>query len=178
MIGGCLPARVLLVNVTAKAVRFARSFPQGLNRTLTKSYINPIILMSSTSNTTSAPSNFEALFSVALTEYTKRTGKDLRDHPLASRINSCDDAESIVVIFQEQAQAFEEFRRGDTKLFEWLRPVVNVLHALSTNEALGHGASHVRPATFCCYFSSSQHFTPRCFLSQRRSFPVSASFYP
>ena len=143
--------------------------------TLTTSYISPIIFMSSTSNTISAPSTFEALFSVTLTECTKRTEKDLRDHPLASRIDSCDDPESIIVIFQEQAQFFEEFRRGDTKLFELLRPVVNVLYTLSTNEGLGHSASHVRPATFCCYFSF-QHFTLRCFLLRRRSFPVSEFF--
>ncbi|KAN0111248.1 hypothetical protein V8E52_008728 [Russula decolorans] len=103
--------------------------------------------MSSASNTTSASFNFEAFFNAALTEYTKRTGKDLRNHPLASKIDGCDNPESILDIFQEQALAFEKFRKGDTKLFKWLRPVVDVLHAISTNETISDIASHVFPPT-------------------------------
>ena len=90
--------------------------------------------MSSPSNTTFSSSTFDTLFNAALENYTKRTGKDLRNHPLASKIDSCDGPDSILDIFQEQARAFDEFKRGDTKLLGWLRPVVNVLHALSTKE--------------------------------------------
>jgi hypothetical protein len=62
-----------------------------------------------------------------LTEYTKWTGKDPRNHPFASKIDIWDSPESILDIFQEQAQAFDEFRNGDAKLVEWLKPVVGVL---------------------------------------------------
>jgi hypothetical protein len=92
--------------------------------------------------------NFEILFNVALVKYCKQTGEDLRNHPLAARINSCDSPESILNIFQEQAQAFEESRRGDARLFKWLIPIVNVLHALSTNAILSDGISLVSPADF------------------------------
>ncbi|KAH9987220.1 hypothetical protein BJV77DRAFT_1161438 [Russula vinacea] len=72
-------------------------------------------------------------------------GKDLRNHPLADRIDSCDSPDSIIDIFQEQSRAFGEFMNGDTKLFKWLRPVVNVLHALSTNSVLSDNGSLVFP---------------------------------
>ena len=103
--------------------------------------------MSSASNTISTSFNLEAIFNAALTDYTKRTGKDLRNHPLASKIDSCDNPESILDIFQEQAQAFDKFRKGDNKLFKWLTPVVNVLHAISSNETLSDNASYVSSAT-------------------------------
>ena len=99
--------------------------------------------MSSTSNATPTSSNFQDILNAALTDYTKQTGKDLRDHPLAARIDSCDNPDSILDLFQEQARAFDESRRGDTKLFKWFKSIVKVLHALSTNEVLSEGASSV-----------------------------------
>ena len=94
-------------------------------------------------------SNFQVIFDAALVEYTKKTGKDLRDHPLASKIDSCDSADSIVDIYKEQAKTFDEFRKGDsTKLVKWLEPVVKVLHALSSNDVLKDAVSHVSLGTF------------------------------
>ena len=107
--------------------------------------------MSLTSNTTSTPSNFEAIFNAALIEYTKQTGKDLRGHPFASKIDSCDNPDSIIAIFEEQAKQFNEFRNGDIKLFKWFKPVITVLHTLSTNETLSGIASHVSPATLVIF---------------------------
>jgi hypothetical protein len=123
--------------------------------------------MSSASNTLSTSSNFETLINAALTKYTKQTGKDLRNHPLADRIDSCDSADSILVIFQEQAEAFNEFREGDTKLFKWLKPVVDVLHRLSTNDVLSGSSGLVSSArllvihpvymnTLCPVFSAGE----------------------
>ena len=128
--------------------------------------------MSSASNTTS----FNAIFNAALTEYTNRTGNDLRNHPLASKIDSCHSPESILDIFQEQAQAFDKFRKGDAELFKWLRPVVDVLHAISTNETFSNKASHVSPATSILLLLDN--LSPRCFRPQRRSSPLSISCYP
>jgi hypothetical protein len=107
--------------------------------------------MSSAVTPSSTSSNFETLFNAALEKYTKQTGKDLRNHPLVSKIDSCNGPDAILDIFQEQAQAFDEFRRGDPKLFKWLRPVVNVLHSLSTNEVLRDSVSYVSPANFLIF---------------------------
>ena len=132
--------------------------------------------MSSASNATSTSFNFEVAFNAALTEYAKRTGKDLRNHPLASKIDSCDNPKSILDIFQEEAQAFDKFREGDTKLFKRLRPVVGVLHAISTNKDFSDKASHVSPAPSVILLLDN--LSSRCFHPQRRSSPLSMSCYP
>jgi hypothetical protein len=94
----------------------------------------------------STSSNFEAFFNAALAEYAKQTGKDLRKHPVSSKIDACDSAEAILAIFQEQAKKFDEFRNGDHKLIKWLRPIVNGLYTLSVNAALSAGISLVSPS--------------------------------
>jgi hypothetical protein len=109
--------------------------------------------MSSTPDTTFTSSNFETLLNAALTEYTEQTGIGLWDHPLASKIDSCGDPESILDIFQEQAQAFDKFRMGDTRLFGWwLKPVVKMLNNISivTRNA---SASLVSPETSVVIYS-------------------------
>jgi len=131
--------------------------------------------MFSDSNPSSTPSNFETLLNAALAKYTKQTGNDLRDHPLASKIDSCDSPDSILDIFQEQARAFDEFRRDDTKLFKCLRPVVNVLHALSTVPILSDSGSFVSLATFLVIYSMYLYFPgvsarKSCFLRYRDLF--------
>ena len=103
--------------------------------------------MSLASNT-SPQSNFKSLFDTALAKYTKRTGQDLRSHPLAAAIDRCDSPDGILAIFQEQSLAFDEFRNGDPKLIKWLGPVVDGLHAISTNTVLSAGASLVSPNQF------------------------------
>jgi hypothetical protein len=104
--------------------------------------------MSSTAHTTSTSFNFEVYFKAALAEYTNQTGKDLLKHPLASKINACDNAEAILAIFQEQAKTFHEFRNGDHKLIKWLQPVVDGLHTLSVSAAFSAGISLVSPSGF------------------------------
>jgi len=105
--------------------------------------------MLSTPNTTT--SSFTAVFDVALAEYTKVTGKDLRDHPLAFRIDRCDSPDAILAIFQEQSRVFDEFRNGDPKLIKWLSPLVNELHAISTNEFISACAGLVSPLIALSY---------------------------
>jgi len=99
--------------------------------------------MSSTADTNTTSSNFEALFDAALDKYTERTGKDLRNHPMAAIIDRCQSLDSILAAFQDQSIAFDKFRNGDPKLLTWLAPVVNGLHAISTNAVLSAGASLV-----------------------------------
>jgi hypothetical protein len=101
--------------------------------------------MSLASNTYSPQSNFKTLFDTALAKYAKHTGQDLRNHPLAAAIDRCDSPDGILAIFQEQSQAFDEFRNGDRELIKWLGPVVDGLHAISTNAVLNAGASLASP---------------------------------
>jgi len=107
--------------------------------------------MSSNPSTTSTFLHFEAIFNVALAEYTKQTGKDLRNYPLASKIDACDSAEAILDIFQAQAKAFDEFRKGGPRLIKWLEPVVNGLYNISVSAALSAGISLVSSSKFLCF---------------------------
>src|SRR6266850_724027 len=95
----------------------------------------------STPNVTSI--RLEAIFNAALVEYTNQTGKDLHNHPLASKIDACDSAEAILDIFQAQAKTFDEFRKGSPKLIKWLEPLVSGLYTLSVSAALSAGISLV-----------------------------------
>ena len=107
---------------------------------------------------TPTPSNFETLFDAALEKYTKRTGQDLRNHELARMLDRCESPDSILAIFKEQSQDFDEFRNGDPKLIKWLTPIVNGLHAISTSAAISAGASLVsltqRPVPLPMSFNS------------------------
>jgi len=98
-----------------------------------------------TGNSTTSSSNFTALFDVALAKYTKLTGKDLRNYPLAEMIDRCESPDAILAIFQEQTRAFDEFRNGDPKLVKWLAPLVNWLHTISNSAVISAGASLVSP---------------------------------
>jgi hypothetical protein len=102
-------------------------------------------------NRTSTPSDFEALFDAALEKYTKRTGQDLRNHELARMLDRCESPDSILAIFKEQSQAFDEFRNGDPKLIKWLKPIVKGLHTISTSAAISAGASLVSMTQYPIY---------------------------
>ena len=104
--------------------------------------------MSSAANTISAPSNFEVIFNAALAKYANQMGHDLRNHPLALKIDTCDSLDDVILLFQEQVQAFDEVRNDDARLINWLKPVVNTLHALSTSVALSTGISLVGSSKF------------------------------
>src|SRR5579863_8674796 len=106
---------------------------------------------------TSTSPNFRVILNAALAEYSNKTKKDLRNHPLASEIEACDSAESMLAIFQKQAQEFDDFRNGDPKLIKCLRPFVSDLYALSTSPVIRSivgGVGLVSPNKFL-FFSRS-----------------------
>ena len=80
------------------------------------------------------------MLDAALVEYKKKTGEDLQALWLASELQSCEDADSVLDILRGQAKAFE--RSGDQKLMKWIDPLVHVLYTFSG--ALGDGVSLVR----------------------------------
>ena len=83
-------------------------------------------------------SSFQGIFNAALQDYQNQTGNNLIDHPLAKQLESCDSADSITAILQEQAQIFRDFREDDGKFMKSLKCSVNVLYTLSiTTEGIG-----------------------------------------
>ncbi|KAI0249042.1 hypothetical protein BJV78DRAFT_728446 [Lactifluus subvellereus] len=82
-------------------------------------------------------SNFISIFDAASNEYKKLTKQDLRTHPLADQIHNCDSPDAVLVLFQRQAEAFDEFCKGDDRLMKWLDPTVHILFTFSAT--LGEG---------------------------------------
>ena len=74
-------------------------------------------------------------------DYEKKTGIVLAEHPLAEKLQNCNSVESVTAVFQEQTQAFSDFRGGD-KVLKPLKTIVSVLHKLS---AAADTISLVRP---------------------------------
>jgi hypothetical protein len=90
----------------------------------------------------SPPSDFKPILDAALSEYKKKTGKELLDDPLATELRRCVSVDAILAILHGQAKAFQQFRDGDKRLMKWIGPLVHVLFAFS--ETLGEGVSLVR----------------------------------
>ena len=84
----------------------------------------------------SSSSTFQALFNAALQDYKDKTGRTLIDHPIAKQLEACESVDSIIVIFQEQAQSFHEFRENDGRLMRALNSSVDVLCSPSISSAL------------------------------------------
>ena len=133
--------------------------------------------MSSPLSTTPTSSNFEVIFNAAVAQYTNQTGNDLYSHPLASKVGACDSIESVLAIFQEQAQAFDKFRSGNHKLIQWLQPVVSGLYTLSTCPALSTGVSLVSPRNHIFSRPFPMLLSCRRFTQRQQFYPESASFY-
>ncbi|KAH9052278.1 hypothetical protein EDB87DRAFT_533535 [Lactarius vividus] len=98
-----------------------------------------------TSMTPASAQSFQSVFGAALANYEKQTGKDLSKHPFADKLGSCDSADSVLHLFQEQAQAFDEFRNGDRELMKRLGQTVHILHVLASSATLNEGIGLVFP---------------------------------
>jgi hypothetical protein len=88
-------------------------------------------------------SNFQSILDTALSEYFKQTGIDLATHPSAQILQNCNSAEAILDLLGDKAKQFQAYRDGNRKLINCLKPVVQVLHAVSG--VLGEAAAMVSP---------------------------------
>ena len=94
--------------------------------------------MSSTANSSS---NFQSILDAALSDYAKQTGIDLATHPSAQTLQNCNSADAILELLGDKAKQFQAYRDGNRKLINCLKPVVQVLHAISG--ILGEAAAMV-----------------------------------
>ncbi|KAN0141902.1 hypothetical protein V8E53_000364, partial [Lactarius tabidus] len=101
----------------------------------------PLSTACQTSSTSSL--DFNSILDAALSEYKKKTGRGLLEHPLAEQVKRCDSIGAISDILQGQAKEFQQFRDGDQRLMKWINPMVDVLSMFS--ETLGGVASIAFP---------------------------------
>ena len=92
----------------------------------------------------SSSSNFQLIINDALDEYKKPTKKDLRDHPLATQVQSCNSPSAILSVLHQQVQGLDQSRMRDDRWTRWLDPTVNVLFNLSATLGEGVGLVCVR----------------------------------
>ena len=106
--------------------------------------------MSSTEDTTTAPSNFQLIID-ALVDHANQTGIDLSKNPFAEKIQLLTSPDDILELFEEREKAFKEYRDGNRKLITCLSPAVRVLHALSG--ILGEAVTLVsHTLSFLCFW--------------------------
>ena len=99
--------------------------------------------MSQASATTTPRSNYETIFRNALEAYKKKTGNDLRSHPLLAKLKACDSPDAVLTTLREQIPGFDQSGSSDDKFAKCLDLTVNVLYTLSST--IGSGVSLVSP---------------------------------
>ena len=83
-------------------------------------------------------SNLKPTLDAALIEYKKNTGKDLQAIWLASELQTCESADSVLDLLRDQAKTLD---RSDNQNLKWIDPLVHVLSNFSG--ALDDGVSVV-----------------------------------
>src|SRR5260370_32788978 len=138
-------------------------------------------LMSHTHPTSSSSSNFQLIFDNALRAYERRLKKDLRDHPLAARLQDCNSPSNILDVLQQQVDELNQSQRRNERWTRCLDPTVKVLDAFSGT--LGQHVTSVclrlltctRP-TLSCLFDRHIHQQKPSLLQSASSFWC-VSFY-
>ena len=136
------------------------SNPRCLAPTIVLSSTNELLdltLMShshptSASSSSSPSSNFQLIINNALDTYKKRTKNDLRAHPLAAELQSCESPTAILAVLQQQAQGLDQSRSTDERWTKWLDPTVNVLFAFSGILGAGIGLVCLTTCSTLRYF--------------------------
>ncbi|KAH9173842.1 hypothetical protein EDB89DRAFT_1905008 [Lactarius sanguifluus] len=56
---------------------------------------------------------------------------DPAEHPFADQLQTCHSPDDVLRLLEDKANEFKDYREGNRKLIDCLKPVVNVIHALS-----------------------------------------------
>jgi hypothetical protein len=97
--------------------------------------------MSSPSQSPTSSTRFKSILDNALTEYQKKTKKNLLDYWLSTELKSCESIDAVLDILRDQAKAIERTSAADRRLMERIGSSVNVLSSIS--DTLGEGISLV-----------------------------------
>ena len=91
----------------------------------------------------SEPAMTASLIADALKKYEEQTGTNLAKEPFAVMLQKCDTVERIKAAFEEQAEAFLDFKGGEGKVIKRVKKIVDFLDSLSKNDFLGKAIDHV-----------------------------------
>lgn len=82
-------------------------------------------------STRAMSSSFQSIFDAALSDYARQTGVDLATYPFAQTVQNSHSADAILDLLQDKAEEFRTYRDGNRKLINCLKPIVQVLYAVS-----------------------------------------------
>ena len=83
--------------------------------------------------------SFQAILNKALADYDEQIGVELDKHPFADELRGRDSPDEVLMLLEDRANSFKVYRDGNRKLINWLSPVVQVVHMLSS--VLGEAVS-------------------------------------
>jgi hypothetical protein len=91
----------------------------------------PDLFLTSHMSDQSGPFYFHKLCETAFQDYKKQMGKNLANHPLAKKLQSCDSVKSITALLHEQTETFSKIQ-GKDKVLKPLKSILSVLDKLSS----------------------------------------------
>ena len=86
--------------------------------------------------------SFQPILDAALVNYRNQTKVDLTKHPSAEKLQNSSSFDDILQLLLERESAFNVYRDKHRKLIDFLRPIVQAVHAFST--ICGEAADLVR----------------------------------
>jgi hypothetical protein len=90
--------------------------------------------------------SIQLIIGASLVEYEKQVGIDPAKHPFADRLQICHSADDVLKLLEDKANEFKDYREGNRKLIDCLKPVVNVVHVFS--DVLGEAVSVSRKGSY------------------------------
>jgi hypothetical protein len=75
-------------------------------------------------------SNFQSILD-AIDKYAEQTGINLQENPFTDKVKGCDSPSAVLLLLQENVNAFKVYRDNNRKFIECVSPVVQFVHAFS-----------------------------------------------
>jgi hypothetical protein len=97
--------------------------------------------------------SIQPILDAAFADYVKQTGIDLAMHPFADQLQICHSPDDVLKLLEEKTNEFKDYREGNRKLIDCLKPVVNVINAFSG--VLGEAVRLVSLIASCFLFTCS-----------------------
>jgi hypothetical protein len=85
--------------------------------------------------------SIQLILDAAFAEYVKQIGVDPAKHPFADQLGTCHSPDDVLKLLEVKANEFQDYRDGNRKLIDCLKPVVNVIYVFS--DVLGEVVSLV-----------------------------------
>ena len=114
-------------------------------------------------------SNFQSILE-AVDKYAEQTGINLKENPFADKVKGCDSPDAVLLLLQENMNAFKEYRDQDRKFIDCMSPVVQFVHVFSG--ILGEASGLVsRELSFRCrlFTFPPKDTVPTCKANLRRN---------